>query len=168
MGFKGTCDVASVSCNCEINDEVWREDEGNLTDKSSLPVTEIRAGDTGASTEYLYLTLGPLYCQGDDESCRFSCCYCYLFSNNDALKLQGQFQDFNIEGAQMMWSAHHGREASNIFNSAGILRASLNALETLTFQMLSHAIPRFISKHSDTRLKKKYIVDQNLEGARAY
>ena len=33
--------------------------------------------------------------------------------------IQGQIQDFKIEGAQKMSSAHYEREARNPFNSAG-------------------------------------------------
>ncbi|EDO44023.1 predicted protein, partial [Nematostella vectensis] len=36
-GVTGTCDNAANSCNCESNDNVWREDSGFLTDKETLP-----------------------------------------------------------------------------------------------------------------------------------
>ena len=55
--------------------------------------------------------------------------------------IQGRVQYFKIEGAQKMCSAHHEREARNLFNSAGVHRASLKALEALRFQTLSYTIP---------------------------
>ena len=47
-------------CNCDKNDRTWREDSRYLTDKSTLPVTELRFGDTGDSFESEYRTLGKL------------------------------------------------------------------------------------------------------------
>ena len=32
-------------CNCDQNDETWRGDSGYLTDKNTLPVSEMRFGD---------------------------------------------------------------------------------------------------------------------------
>ena len=52
-----------------MNDYVWRSDEGPLTDKTTLPVSELRFGDTGDLSEEGYFTLDPLYCQGD-EACK--------------------------------------------------------------------------------------------------
>lgn len=49
-------------CNCDANDNVWREDKGFLRDKRYLPVTELRFGDTGGSGEEGYHTLGKLKC----------------------------------------------------------------------------------------------------------
>ncbi|XP_028393209.1 contactin-associated protein-like 2 [Dendronephthya gigantea] len=56
-------------CNCDKNDETWREDSGYLTDKNTLPVTELRFGDTGddpdsKGTELGYHTLVKLRCWG--------------------------------------------------------------------------------------------------------
>ena len=52
-------------CNCHYkNGRGWREDSGLLTDKSTLPVTQIRLGDTGSSREEGYHTLGKLKCYG--------------------------------------------------------------------------------------------------------
>ena len=42
----------------------WYEDSGLLTDKSSLPVTQIRLGDLNYSNEEGYHTLGKLKCYG--------------------------------------------------------------------------------------------------------
>ena len=51
-----------LECNCGKNDERLREDSGFLTDKNTLPVTQLRFGDTGSENEYGYHTLGKLRC----------------------------------------------------------------------------------------------------------
>ena len=57
--FKGN------KCNCYNNDGAgWRQDSGLLTDKSALPVTQIRLGDVDESDEEGYHTLGKLKCYG--------------------------------------------------------------------------------------------------------
>ncbi|XP_071488096.1 C-type mannose receptor 2-like, partial [Diadema antillarum] len=65
-GTAGTC-TNSQACNCNNNDATWRTDEGYLTDKTTLPVTEIRFGDTGDGSEEGYITLEPFYCKGDES-----------------------------------------------------------------------------------------------------
>ena len=63
-GMTNSCDSGGA-CNCNINDDVWREDSGLLTDKTTLPVTQLRFGDvTIKSTEEGYHTLGKLKCYG--------------------------------------------------------------------------------------------------------
>ena len=51
-------------CNCHNIGSGWREDSGLLTDKSTLPVTQIRLGDLDDSREEGYHTLGKLRCYG--------------------------------------------------------------------------------------------------------
>ena len=63
-GMTNSCADQSKRCNCDKNDNVWREDSGLLTDKSTLPVTQLRFGDTDASDEEGYHTLGKLKCNG--------------------------------------------------------------------------------------------------------
>ena len=67
-GMNNTCARLSAGsingCNCDANDGVWREDSGLLTDKTHLPVKQLRFGDTGASFEQGYHTLGKLRCYG--------------------------------------------------------------------------------------------------------
>ena len=43
-GMADTC-VGGGKCNCNANKYKWREDCGYLTDKNTLPVTELRFGD---------------------------------------------------------------------------------------------------------------------------
>ena len=64
-----TCISQSESkvCNCDQNEDFWTEDSGYLMDKSTLPVTELRFGDTGTTrglNEIGYHTLGKLQCWG--------------------------------------------------------------------------------------------------------
>ena len=51
-------------CNCYNSGKGWREDSGLLTDKSVLPVTQIRLGDLDHTAEEGYHTLGKLKCYG--------------------------------------------------------------------------------------------------------
>ena len=51
-------------CICSNLADGWREDSGLLTDKSALPVSQIRLGDLDQSHEEGYHTLGKLKCYG--------------------------------------------------------------------------------------------------------
>ena len=65
-GMNSSCAKNEV-CNCDANDEMWREDSGLLTDKTRLPVKELRFGDTGDTrsyNEFGYHTLGKFKCYG--------------------------------------------------------------------------------------------------------
>ncbi|CAB3991977.1 Hypothetical predicted protein, partial [Paramuricea clavata] len=63
-GMTNSCAKSGGKCNCDKNDYTWREDSGYLTDKNTLPVTELRFGDTGDYSEKGYHTLGKLRCWG--------------------------------------------------------------------------------------------------------
>ncbi|KAL9951832.1 hypothetical protein ACROYT_G044567 [Oculina patagonica] len=63
-GVTGTCANTRYGCNCDANDGKRREDSGLLTNKSHLPVKQLRFGDTGDSPEDGYHTLGKLKCYG--------------------------------------------------------------------------------------------------------
>ena len=63
-GMTNSCANPSYGCNCDKNDFVWREDRGLLTDKTHLPVKQLRFGDTGDGSEQGYHTLGKLKCYG--------------------------------------------------------------------------------------------------------
>ena len=67
-GMTNSCADPNDSCNCDKNDYVWREDSGVLTDKSNLPVRQLRFGDTGSLKEQGYHTLGKLKCYGTAET----------------------------------------------------------------------------------------------------
>ena len=51
-------------CNCNNYANGWRADSGLPTDKSALPVSQIRLGDLDQSHEEGYHTLGKLKCYG--------------------------------------------------------------------------------------------------------
>ena len=63
-GMTNSCADSSEVCNCDKNDDVWREDSGLLTDKTKLPVKQLRFGDIGDSGEQGYHTMGKLKCFG--------------------------------------------------------------------------------------------------------
>ena len=66
-GMTYSCANSGSKCNCDKNDAVWREDSGLLTDKTQLPVKQLRFGDTGVYghiDEKGYHTLGKLKCYG--------------------------------------------------------------------------------------------------------
>ncbi|XP_068692992.1 neurexin-4-like isoform X2 [Montipora foliosa] len=70
-GMNRSCAKQDKSCNCDKNDANWREDSGLLTDKFTLPVTQLRFGDVGwveknhkRYDEKGYHTLGKLKCYG--------------------------------------------------------------------------------------------------------
>ena len=69
-GMTYSCADSSQQCNCGMNDAVWREDSGLLTDKTQLPVKQLRFGDTGVNgakrvkDEKGYHILGKLKCYG--------------------------------------------------------------------------------------------------------
>ena len=65
-GMTNSC-AGGKKCNCYKNDRVWRKDSGYLTDKNTLPVSELRFGDTtvlNGVDERGYHTLGKLRCWG--------------------------------------------------------------------------------------------------------
>ena len=62
-GMTNSCADSGYGCNCDKNDNVWREDSGLLTDKTHLPVKQLRFGDV-FGFEQGYHTLGKLKCYG--------------------------------------------------------------------------------------------------------
>ena len=64
-GMTNSCANPSYGCNCDKNDHAWREDSGLLTDKTKLPVKQLRFGDIGDRySEFGYHTLGKFKCYG--------------------------------------------------------------------------------------------------------
>ena len=63
-GMTDSCADSNYGCNCDANDGVWREDSGLLTDKTKLPVIQLRFGETGEGNEEGYHTLGEFKCYG--------------------------------------------------------------------------------------------------------
>ena len=65
-GLTNSC-AGGEKCNSDVNDAKWRKDNGYLTDKNTLPVIELRFGDTGVREdvdESGYHPLGKLRCWG--------------------------------------------------------------------------------------------------------
>ena len=62
-GMTNSCADSSKRCNCDKNDDNWRQDSGLLTDKKKLPVKQLRFGDVRTNEEG-YHTLGKLKCFG--------------------------------------------------------------------------------------------------------
>ena len=78
-GMSNSCADSRFGCNCDKDDYVWREDSGLLTDKTTLPVTQLYIGDVGGPKEKGYYTLGKLKCYG----IAWTCFILNLFSQND-------------------------------------------------------------------------------------
>ena len=64
-GMTNSCADSRYGCNCDKNDNVWREDSGLLIDKTHLPVKQLRFGDAGTSIQKGYHTLGKFKCYGE-------------------------------------------------------------------------------------------------------
>ena len=62
-GVTNSCS-SGKKCNCPGRYGRWKEDSGLLTDKSALPVSQIRLADLDDSGEEGYHTLGKLKCYG--------------------------------------------------------------------------------------------------------
>ena len=62
-GITNSCD-GGWKCNCDYLERRWKEDSGFLTDRSILPVSELRFGDTGVSSEQGFHSLGKFKCYG--------------------------------------------------------------------------------------------------------
>ena len=64
-GMDGSCVDPKYNCNCDSEKPQWLEDSGFLSDKNTLPVSEMRFGDTGDQGEKGYHTLGKFMCVGN-------------------------------------------------------------------------------------------------------
>ena len=64
-GMDDSCVDPKYDCNCDSEKSQWLEDSGFLSDKSTLPVSEMRFGDTGGQKEKGYHTLGKFMCVGN-------------------------------------------------------------------------------------------------------
>ena len=64
-GMTNSCANTYYGCNCDKEDAVLREDSGLLTDKTKLPVKQLRFGDlSDSSSNFGYHTLGKFKCHG--------------------------------------------------------------------------------------------------------
>ncbi|XP_025110684.1 A disintegrin and metalloproteinase with thrombospondin motifs adt-1-like isoform X2 [Pomacea canaliculata] len=58
-GMTSSCADRDLACNCDSNDDVWREDSGNLTYKPDLPVTAFVAGTQVTLTRKVTIRWAP-------------------------------------------------------------------------------------------------------------
>ena len=64
-GMTNSCANTYYGCNCDKEDAVLREDSGLLTDKTKLPVKQLRFGDLrDTHSNFGYHTLGKFKCYG--------------------------------------------------------------------------------------------------------
>ena len=64
-GMTNSCANTYYGCNCDKEDAVLREDSGLLTDKTKLPVKQLRFGDLSDTySNFGYHTLGKFKCHG--------------------------------------------------------------------------------------------------------
>ena len=64
-GMTNSCANINYGCNCDKQDAVLREDSGLLTDKTKLPVKQLRFGDlSDSASNFGYHTLGKFKCHG--------------------------------------------------------------------------------------------------------
>ena len=55
------------TCNCDAKIPEWTMDEGYITAKDILPITELFYGPMLYSAERANFTVGKLYCSGNDN-----------------------------------------------------------------------------------------------------
>ena len=65
--FADSCINNRWKCNCDANVQYETSDEGFLTEKEKLPVTELQFGDLHEEGEQGWFTLGPLICSGGTD-----------------------------------------------------------------------------------------------------
>ena len=88
-GMNSSCANNKV-CNCDANIKDWSEDSGLLTDKTHLPVKQLRFRDTWKDKEEGYHTLGKFKCYGIawyHYTCQ-ECDYTLLFCMNQSKKVR--------------------------------------------------------------------------------
>ena len=68
-GETGSCGAAGLRCFCDNDDDVWRTDEGDITNRDDLPVKGFCAGDTGQPPRHLYYTLSVIWGYGSHSLC---------------------------------------------------------------------------------------------------
>ena len=52
----------NTSCRCLAKDNNWQNDKGTFLEKDIIPIDSIHVGDTGANSEWVYVTISPLKC----------------------------------------------------------------------------------------------------------
>ncbi|XP_020901326.2 uncharacterized protein LOC110239917 [Exaiptasia diaphana] len=103
-GMTNTCEN-SKGCNCNNvgSSGKWFSDSGLLTDKSTLPVAQMRFGDTDDSREQGYHTLGKLKCYGQTLLNRGLSNLYLLFSNLNVNTMKTD-RSFYVSGTNLLVS----------------------------------------------------------------
>ncbi|XP_072031291.1 uncharacterized protein [Amphiura filiformis] len=61
----GTCaGGADARCNCDVGDSILRSDSGTITDKTQLPILQVRIGGVDTAGQEASFSLGELRCTG--------------------------------------------------------------------------------------------------------
>ena len=68
-GVNQTCVVPELACNCDAKLPVWQADEGIITDKELLPITEFAYGPMKYDLEQAKVSIGSLKCSGREKNC---------------------------------------------------------------------------------------------------
>ena len=63
-GMNKTCVAPPLACNCNAKVPDWLVDEGKITDKSRLPVTEFAYGPLDYDVQKAKVQIGSLKCSG--------------------------------------------------------------------------------------------------------
>ncbi|KAI0209893.1 hypothetical protein LSAT2_005402 [Lamellibrachia satsuma] len=69
-GETRSCASRDLKCNCDVNDDVTRVDDGYITEKTDLPIRSVHIRKSGATHGDVALTISSLSCWGkapDDE-----------------------------------------------------------------------------------------------------
>ena len=68
-GINNTCIEPRLPCNCDANLPTWQADEGIITDKDILPITEFAYGPLKYELQEAKVTIGSLKCFGTTAIC---------------------------------------------------------------------------------------------------
>ena len=64
LGVNQTCIEPNLPCNCDAKIPEWQVDEGIITDKDLLPITEFAYGPLEYDLEEAKISIGSLKCSG--------------------------------------------------------------------------------------------------------
>ncbi|CAG0892461.1 unnamed protein product [Darwinula stevensoni] len=67
-GLSNNCTDKALSCNCDAKAPHWESDSGAITNRTSLPLTELRFGGLQFAGQKAKYTLGGLACKGKAPS----------------------------------------------------------------------------------------------------
>ena len=74
-GINQTCIHPSLACNCDAKVPEWLADEGKITDKNILPITEFAYGPLEYDARQASIEIGNLKCSGTSQQRVRACGY---------------------------------------------------------------------------------------------